>query len=79
LQAVARFRNEKFIKALGMRVREVRLAKGMTMEQLADEAKMDYQQVLRVENGKVNATVSTMHRIATALNVPLSEIFDFQP
>ena len=74
---MARIRNEKFIKALGNRVREVRLSKGMTMEQLAEGARIDYQQVLRVESGKVNATVSTMHGIAEALGMAISELFNF--
>lgn len=73
---MARIRNEKFIKALGNRVREVRMSKGMTMEALADAAGIDYQQVSRVESGKVNATVSTIYEIALALKVPFSELFD---
>jgi transcriptional regulator with XRE-family HTH domain len=78
LQTMARIRNEKFIKALGNRVREVRLRKGITMEALADIAGSDYQQISRAEGGKVNATVSTLYPIALALEVPLSELFDVQ-
>ena len=76
MQAVARIRNEKFIKAFGQRVREARTSKGMSMEQLADLAGIDYQQVLRVEQGKVNATISTAYHIAGALEVPFSTLFD---
>lgn len=52
------------------------MSKGMTMEALADAAGIDYQQVSRVESGKVNATVSTIYEIALALKVPFSELFD---
>lgn len=62
-----------------MRVRNVRLEKGLTMEVLADQAKIDYTQVSRVEHGISNTSISTANAIAKGLGVTLSELFDFDP
>ena len=59
-------RNDEVIKALGVRVRQLRKDKGLTMEKLAELAGIDFRQVAYIEHGQVNATISMMFAIATA-------------
>lgn len=54
---------------VGLRIREYREAKGITLEQLASETKLTKGQLSRIENGKVSSPVSTLTRIAVALGV----------
>lgn len=77
IPSVTRIRNEKIIQAFGENVRRVRESKGMTKERLSDLAGIDRQQVIRVEKGTVNPTISTAYQIAMALDVPLASLLDF--
>jgi transcriptional regulator with XRE-family HTH domain len=71
-------RLEKELKvAFGRQVRKLRLAKGFSMRGFAKEADMDYSQLARIETGLISPIISTVYRIATALNVGFTEIFDF--
>ena len=70
-----RIRNEKLLKDFGFQVRTIRLSKNMTMEALAAAAGIEYSQVIRVEAGKVNATLSTIEAIAKGLGVGMGELF----
>jgi transcriptional regulator with XRE-family HTH domain len=64
------YRDDAFLKKIGQRVRELRLARDMTQMELAFKCKdKDYSQINRVELGKVNFSVSYLSLIAKALNV----------
>ena len=73
-----RIRNEKLLKAFGFQVRKIRMSKNMTMEGLSESAGIEYSQVIRVEAGKVNATISTIDAIAKGLDVSLTELMAFE-
>ena len=53
---------------VGGNVRRLRLAKGITQEQLALTAELDLTYVGGIERGKRNPTVLVLARIATALD-----------
>lgn len=52
----------------GEEIRDVREERGMTQSELADEAGVSQPLIARVENGDVDPTLETVHRIVTALN-----------
>lgn len=60
---------------MGRRVREIRLARGLSQEQLADLARMDRTYVSGIERGKRNVGVENIARLASALGVEPSELF----
>lgn len=62
-----KLRNQKAINAFGLHVKALRLAKSLSQQDLADIADISRTQVDRVENGKVNVTLSTMLALAEAL------------
>jgi transcriptional regulator with XRE-family HTH domain len=69
------YRNDDFLKKIGDRVRELRLAKGLTQMDLAFKCnEMDYSQINRVELGKVNFSVSYLSLIAQALDIQPKEL-----
>jgi transcriptional regulator with XRE-family HTH domain len=59
----------------GRRVRELRRAKGMTQEQLAHAAKMDYKHVGAIERGVKSSSFQAVERLARALDVPYYQLF----
>lgn len=67
-------RQDPVLLALGSAIRKMRVARGISQENLALLAEVDRSYVGRVERGDNNIAVLTLHRIATALNVNLSEL-----
>ncbi len=57
------------LKQLGERVRDARLKSGLTQETAAAQADIDYKRWQRIEQGRVNATLRTLLRVAEVLNV----------
>lgn len=70
-------RDDKYIKAFGENLREIRLAKKKSQEYLGESAKLSKNQIGRIERGEVNVTISTIKRIAKSLSIHPKELFDF--
>ena len=56
-------------QVFGQRVREARIALGMSQEDIANLADMHVTNFGRVERGEANSELHTIVRIATALNI----------
>ena len=61
---------------LGGRIRQLRHAKGWSQEGLAERAGLDRSYLAGIELGGRNPSLKALDRIATALSVRLSELFD---
>lgn len=60
---------------IGDRLRELRLACGLSQEQLALEANITPAYLCQVERGSRNPTVALMERLCAVLGVTLAEFF----
>ncbi len=68
--------NEHQIKQnFGNRLRELRLKKGVSQEDLALTAGLDRTYVNSVENGKRNISLVNIIRLAKALKIAASDLF----
>jgi transcriptional regulator with XRE-family HTH domain len=72
---VAYYRDDKFIKRFGQRLREIRKSKRMSQEQLAWDTGFELSQIGRIERGEVNTSISHVSAIAKALKVKPEELF----
>lgn len=63
-------------KAIGKRIRNYRTAQGLSQEQLAERAGCHHTYIGQLERGEKNATVESIEKIAAALNVSLSTLFE---
>lgn len=63
---------------LGVRVRSLRLAAGITQEVLAEKASISLKHLGELERGRSNPTLSSLEALATALGVSLLEFFNFE-
>ena len=63
-------------KVLGQRIRNYRTAKGLSQEKLAELAGCHHTYIGQVERGEKNATIESIERIASALSVSLSTLFE---
>lgn len=70
-------RDTQYLKQFGQHLRKIRKSKKMSMEKLALDAGIEYSQVFDIEHGRINTTISTVHVIAKALDIPTKELFDF--
>ena len=61
------------------RIRELREAAGLTLQQVAVRAGTSYQQIYKLEQGKRRLTDEWMRRLAPALGVPVSALFPDLP
>ena len=66
--------------ALGQRVKELRVSKGMTQQRLAEKAEVSHSLISALESGR-RRYVSTedIERLAKALDVPSSELWKLVP
>ena len=72
--------NQEKIRILiscGGKLRELRLAKGFTQEQLANELGVEISQISRIERGVINTSVTTLYAIAKTLKIDVSQLFLF--
>ncbi len=61
---------------IGRRIRAFRLERDVTLDQLAEKARLTKGQLSKIENGKVSCPVSTLTRVASALGVHVGTLFD---
>ncbi|MCD9024781.1 helix-turn-helix domain-containing protein [Cohnella silvisoli] len=59
---------------VGNRIRAVRLAKGLTQQNLADTSGLDYRYIGALERGERNFSMDTLEKVLSALNVSLHEV-----
>lgn len=66
-----------YLKTLGMRVRQMRKLKGMSMQELADKAGYDSKSsIFRIENGQNDISHRKLVQLANALGVSVKDLLD---
>jgi transcriptional regulator with XRE-family HTH domain len=60
---------------LGICIKKVREAKGMSQKEVALASKIDNSNYSKIEGGKTDPSFSSVMKIAKALNVPLYDLF----
>ncbi len=71
-------KNKKLVKAVGERIRQLRLELAISQEELANEADIPLSQIGRIERGETNPTISTLYVIAEALKIDLKTLLDIK-
>ena len=66
----------KFLASLGARIKEIRLKKNMTQNELAMLCNFEKASMSRIESGRTNITVLTLKKIGKSLDVHLVEFFN---
>lgn len=63
-------------KIIGQRIRSYRTQKGLSQEKLAELAGCHPTYIGQLERGEKNATLESVEKIASAMDISLSELFD---
>ncbi|GKS59797.1 hypothetical protein YTPLAS18_33240 [Nitrospira sp.] len=65
------------LRRLGRRIKEIRKARRLTQEALAERIALSAQYLSRIESGYQSPSVETLARLADSLEVELWELFQF--
>lgn len=57
-------------------LRNIRTARGLTQEQLAEKADVNQATISKIEKGSANVTLDMIQRLASALDVSPAELFE---
>ena len=60
-----------------MRIKMLRYEHDISQQVLAAKCNFEKSNMSRIESGSINSTISTLNKVAMALNVPIKELFDF--
>jgi len=60
-------------------LRDLRAARSMTQQELADAIGVTRQTVIAIELDKYSPSLETAFRIARVFNVPLEQVFQYDP
>lgn len=66
---------EEVTKLVGLKIREIRLKKRLTIEKAAHNAGLEYTQLSRIELGKINTSIYHVFIITESLEVKMHDIF----
>lgn len=64
-----------FLKEVGLALRKIRKARGLTQLELASRASLAYRHYQDIETGRVDVQLSTIQRLAEVLKLKPWEIF----
>lgn len=74
---MTRVRDKKLLAQFGKHLKRVRVEKGLSQEELANDADIPINQIGRIERAEINPTLSTLSSIAKAVKMSLRELVDF--
>ena len=66
---------EIFLFQFGKRLRKIRIDKGLSQEDLANDSDIPINQIGRIERAEINTTLNTIYKIAKALDINITELF----
>ncbi|MBR6594332.1 MAG: helix-turn-helix transcriptional regulator [Clostridia bacterium] len=66
----------KLAKTIGQRIRNYRTKLGLSQEKLAELSGCHPTYIGQLERGEKNATIESIQKIATSLNISLSKLFE---
>ena len=74
---LSRVEEGEFLKLLGGRIKQLRLAKGLSQTEFGYQCNFEKSAMNRIEAGRTNPTILTLRTIANALEHPLTDLLTF--
>lgn len=68
--------SDSAVKQLGVRIRQIRTEKSLSQEELAHRSGLDRSYVGQVERGERNLSFDNLCKIASGLDIKLSELVE---
>ncbi|GLU45529.1 helix-turn-helix domain-containing protein [Allomuricauda sp. NBRC 101325] len=74
---MTKIRDEKYLKDLGKRIKEIRTQKNISTYDLSYESNISRSQINSIEKGDINTSICTLKAIADALTIQVKDLVDF--
>ncbi len=71
-------KKEQIQQIVGNRIRSLRESKGISQQVLAAMCNFEKGNMSRIEAGKTNPTLMTLHKISQALEIKITDLVDFE-
>lgn len=69
---------KQLLKKIGLRVKQLRTAKGISQRELGFEIDVEKSNISRLEAGQFNTRILTLYRVAKALDLTLPELLQIE-
>lgn len=69
---------KQLLKKLGLRIKQLRTDKNLSQRELGDEIDVEKSNISRIESGKFNTRILTLHKVAKALDLTLPELLKIE-
>lgn len=66
---------QDIVVRFGRKIRDLRIAAGLSQEELAAQTKVHRTYIGMIERGEKNITIRNVEKLAHALNTPISSLF----
>ena len=70
-----KLKKNELVGKVGIKIREIRKTKGLTIEKLANDAEIESKQLRRIELGQINTSLYQIYNLTYTLDVPMKDIF----
>lgn len=70
--------NKIILEQFGSHVRNIRVSKKLTYRKVATQCNIDFSNLRRIEQGKLNITLITILELAKGLEVTASDLFKYE-
>ena len=70
-----KLKKNELVGKVGIKIREIRKTKGLTIEKLANDAEIESKQPRRIELGQINTSLYQIYNLTYTLDVPMKDIF----
>lgn len=68
----------EIFKKIGLKIKLLRIERMISQQDLAAACNFEKSNLARIEAGRTNPTVATLLKICQVLEVPISQLFDFE-
>lgn len=69
---------KQFLKKIGLRIKQLRTENGLSQREFGYMIDVEKSNVSRLESGRFNTKIYTLFKVAEALELPLSELMEFE-
>jgi DNA-binding Xre family transcriptional regulator len=69
---------EIILMKIGLKIRELRQGKKMSITELSDKLEVEYNNLIRIEKGRTNFTIGTLLKVCQALDAKLVDIVNVE-
>lgn len=70
--------DKQLLEKVGIKIKDLRIKSGLSQEKLAFACELDRTYIGSVERGERNISIINLNKIANALDVPPSELLNFE-